>query len=281
MTKKDLEENLDEWIIEQKYQEYTSNTLKQYKANVQKFIDWLPDNDDPITKDTTLKYKEYLSNKSDSISSLNTWIVTLNKYLKWLEQDSLTIKKLKTQQKASNEDVLTISDYKRLLRYAKKLGYDDLYLIMKILAMTGIRISGLKYFTVENVESYYINAKTKNKHNKIVIRQDLSREIRKYCRTNKIKSGYIFTAAKDKTKLKPCNTIWWQMQKVAGASRVNKNKVHAHSFRHLFANIFLEAYPDNVTELADILGHNSLETTRIYTKSSDSQKRSKLEKLKY
>ena len=280
MNKNYLIENLEEWIIEQKYQEYSNNTLKQYKANVQKFIDWLP-GDAPITKDTTIEYKKYLTTKSISVSSINTWIVTINKYFRWLKRDDLTIKKLKVQQKSSNEEVLTIADYKRLLRYAKKLGYDDLYLIMKVLAMTGIRISGLKYFTVENIESNYITANTKHKYNKIIIRQDLGRELRRYCRDNKIKSGYIFTAAKDSSKLKPNNTIWWQMKKVAGASRVNKKKVHAHSFRHLFANMFLDEYPDNVTELADILGHNSLETTRIYTKSSDSQKRSKLEKLKY
>lgn len=281
MNKHYLLENLEEWILEQKYQEYSTNTLKQYKANVQKFIDWLPNCDDPITKDTTIEYKKYLTNKSISVSSINTWIVTINKYFRWLKRDDLTIKKLKVQQKSSNEEVLTIADYKRLLRYAKKLGYDDLYLIMKVLAMTGIRISGLKYFTVENIESNYITANTKHKYNKIIIRQDLGRELRKYSRDNKIKSGYIFTAAKDSSKLKPNNTIWWQMKKVAGASRVNKKKVHAHSFRHLFANMFLDEYPDNVTELADILGHNSLETTRIYTKSSDSQKRSKLERLKY
>ena len=281
MNKHHLLENLEEWILEQKYQEYSTNTLKQYKANVQKFIDWLPGEDAPITKDTTIEYKKYLTNKSISVSSINTWIVTINKYFRWLKRDDLTIKKLKVQQKSSNEEVLTIADYKRLLRYSKKLGYDDLYLIMKVLAMTGIRISGLKYFTVENIESNYITANTKHKYNKIIVRQDLGRELRRYCRENKIKSGYIFTAAKDSSKLKPNNTIWWQMKKVAGASRVNKKKVHAHSFRHLFANMFLDEYPDNVTELADILGHNSLETTRIYTKSSDSQKRSKLEKLKY
>lgn len=281
MNKKYLTENLEEWILEQKYQEYSLNTLKQYKANVLKFINWLPDNDDPVTKDTTIEYKKYLSDKSISVSSINTWIVTLNKYFRWLKREDLTIKKLKVQQKSSNEEVLTIADYKRLLRFAKRLGYDDLYLIMKVLAMTGIRISGLKYFTVENIASNYITANTKHKYNKIIIRQDLGRELRRYCKDKKIKSGYIFVAAKDNTKLKPCNTIWWQMKKVAGASRVNKNKVHAHSFRHLFANIFLDTYPNNVTELADILGHNSLETTRIYTKSSDSQKKSKLEKLKY
>ena len=107
-----------------------------------------------------------------------------------------------------------------------------------------------------------------------------ARELRKYCKENNIKSGYIFIGEK-KGQMPVASTIWRQMKKVAGASRVNKNKVHAHSFRHLFAQVFLDEYNNNITELADILGHNSLETTRLYTRTSNAQKKSKLEKLKF
>lgn len=271
--------SLDEWILEQKYQEYSENTLKQYRANVLKFINWIPNNEE-ITKDTTIEYKKYLSTIAGSTSSINTWIVTINKYFKWLGMNDLVIKKIKVQQKQSNEDVLSISDYKRLLRISKREGLMKLYYIMKILAMTGIRISELKYFTYDNLDSNYIKVFNKGKERKIIIRQDLLRELRRYCTDNNIKEGYIFPGIK---KGKPINdsTIFRQMKKVAGIARVNKKKVHAHSFRHLFAQVFLEAYSNNITELADILGHNSLDTTRLYTKTSDAQKRAKLEQLKY
>lgn len=281
MTKNDLLNKLDEWIIEQTYQEYSQNTLNQYKANVLKFINWIPD-DISLTKQTTMAYKEYLYklNPRPKTSSINTWIIELNKFLKWLELKDLTIKKIKTQTKTSTEEVLSISDYKRLLRYSKKTNNMKLYYIMKVLAMTGIRISELKYFTVENIKSNYISAFNKGKERDIIIRQDLARELRKYCKENKIKEGCIFKGLKEDS-LPAYSTIWRQLKKVAGASRVNKNKVHAHSFRHLFAQVFLNEYSDNITELADILGHNSLETTRLYTRTSNTQKKNKLEKLSF
>ena len=148
MKKVELMSKLDEWILEQKYQEYAETTLTQYKANVLKFLNWI-NSDEEITKDTTLKYKMYLGEVAGSTNSINVWIVTLNKFLKWLGLNDLTIKKIKMQNKQSVEDVLTVSDYKRLLRISKREGKDKLYFIMKILAMTGIRVSELQYFTVE------------------------------------------------------------------------------------------------------------------------------------
>lgn len=280
MTKNDLLNKLDEWIIEQTYQEYSQNTLNQYKANVFKFINWIPDNKN-ITKNTTIKYKEYLYSLKPrpKTSSINTWIIELNKFLKWLDLNELTIKKIKTQIKTSTEEILSISDYKRLLRYSKKTDNMKLYYIMKVLAMTGIRISELKYFTVENIKLNYIPAFNKGKERNIIVRQDLSRELRKYCKDNKIKEGCIFKGENQEELI--FSTIWRQMKKVSGKAKVNKNKVHAHSFRHLFAQVFLNEYSDNITELADILGHNSLETTRLYTRTSNAQKRSKLEKLSF
>lgn len=281
MNKKELLCRLDEWIEEQKYQEYSENTLKQYKANVLKFLNWLEDEDKVVTKDVTMKYKTYLLNLNPKpkTSSINTWIIELNKYFKWLGLNDLTLLKINSQIKTSNEEVLTIQDYKRLLRFAKRKDNLKIYYIMKVLAMTGIRISELNFFTVESIKSNYIQAFNKGKERYIIVRQDLSRELRKYCRENKIKTGPIFKGEKQEKII--ASTIWRQMKKIAGAARVNKKKVHAHSFRHLFAIVFLNEFNDSITELADILGHNSLETTRVYTRSTNSQKKSKLEKLKF
>lgn len=281
MNKKELLCRLDEWIEEQKYQEYSENTLKQYKVNVLKFLNWLEDEDKAVTKDVTMKYKTYLLNLNPKpkTSSINTWIIELNKYFKWLGLNDLTLLKINSQIKTSNEEVLTIQDYKRLLRFAKRKDNLKIYYIMKVLAMTGIRISELNFFTVESIKSNYIQAFNKGKERYIIVRQDLSRELRKYCRENKIKTGPIFKGEKQEKIV--ASTIWRQMKKIAGAARVNKKKVHAHSFRHLFAIVFLNEFNDSITELADILGHNSLETTRVYTRSTNSQKKSKLEKLKF
>lgn len=280
MKKEDMISKLDEWILEQKYQEYASSTINQYRANVQKFIDWCS-NDEEITKDTMLRYKMHLGEVAGSTNSINTWIVTINKFLKWLDHKELTIKKIKMQTKQSIEDVLSISDYKRLLRFAKRENRHQLYYIMKILAMTGIRVSELQYFTVENLKSNYITVFNKGKERTIIVRQDLMRSLRKYCKEQGIKNGYVFPSKKKDGKMINTSTIWRQMKIVAGHSKIKKSKVHAHSFRHLFAQVFLNTYNNNITELADILGHNSLDTTRLYTRTSDSQKRSKLEKLTF
>lgn len=281
IKKQDLYPLLDEWITEQTFQEYSQNTLKQYKANVKKFIDWL-DEDVAIDKSKTIEFKNYLYtlNPRPKTSSLNTWIVELNKFLKYIDREDLTIKEIKMQNKTSNDEVLSIADYKRLLRFAKRLNMMQLYYIIKVLAMTGIRISELKYFTIENLKSNYIDGFNKGKERKIILRQDLIRELRKYAREQHIKSGYIFRGSIP-NKMPVESTIWRQLKKVAGKARVNKKKVHAHSFRHLFAQIFLETYPGNITELADILGHNSLETTRLYTRTSNNQKKNKMEQMSF
>ena len=286
MNKEELLSRIDEWISELRYQEKEKNTLKQYKGNVIKFIDWLPDNNELITKDTIMDYKDYLRTITDSSKSMNVWIVSLNKYLRWLGLDDLTVKKYKMQEQSSNEESLTIADFKRLLRISKKMGYEQLYYIIKVLGMTGCRIGELKYFTVENLEKTprkNIKVYNKGKDREIVIRQDLSRELKKYYKSKKIESGYIFlsTDPRCKGKMPNVSTIWRQMKKVAGAARINKSKVHPHNFRHLFAQVFLESYPENVLDLADLLGHNDLKTTRIYTKTSGEQKRKKLENVKF
>lgn len=284
MSKDELLTKVDEWISELRYEEKAEKTLQSYKINVLKFVNWLPDDNKPINKDTTLAYKDYLLEglkPRPATRSINTWIISLNKFLKWLKLNDLTVDKIKQQSKTSNEENITQADYKRMLRFAKRLGYNDIYYLMKVLAMTGIRIGEIKYFTVENLETNYIKVFNKGKERDIILRQDLTRELRKYCRENKIKSGYIFTQVEDKTKLIVFSTAWRRMKRIAGAARVNKNKIHAHSFRHFFAQVFLDRFPDNTLDLADILGHNDLKTTREYTKTSNEQKRNKLEKMQF
>ena len=279
MDKCVLTNRLDEFIKELKYNERAENTLKKYKGNIRGFIDYL-DPDIEITKENTLAYKQHLIDEEYRTSTINSYIISVNKYLKWIGCPELVVKQLKQQRKNSIEEYLSIEDYKRMLRFAKAARRMDIYYIMKILAMTGIRIGELEYFKVENLKSNYIKVTNKGKERSIVLRQDLIRELRKYCKDYRIRKGYLFPGEVH-GKMMNQSTIWRNMKKFAGRARVNKAKVHAHSFRHLFAKQFLNQYENNITELADILGHNSLETTRIYTRSSDAEKRKKMERMKY
>lgn len=280
MKKEELKERLPGFILEQSEDEKSKNTLKKYEHNISLFIDWIPQDSD-IDKTIVIDFKRHLLDDLHfRTNTINNYIVTINKFLYWCGMNDCKVKQLKKQHTASNSEILSISDYKRLLRFAKRMNQEDTYLIMKILAMTGIRIEELSFFTVENMKSNYIYVRNKGKERSIIIRQDLAREIRQYCRNKGIKSGVIFYC-KDRGKMMAKSTIWRRMKKIAGAAKVRKNKVHAHSFRHLFAKVFLEEYNGSIAELADILGHNSLETTRIYAKTTDEEKRRKLERIKF
>lgn len=283
---------LDEFIRIHYLNEYSDNTLKQYRQSIQLFISWLP-TDNELTKEDMLLYKKYLENTYGSTRSINKHITVINKYLKWMSKEDkndmnlkdikcdLCLKKIKTQEKASNDENLTTADYKRLLRKSKELGMDQLYLIIKILALTGIRISELKYFTVENIQKNkrYLRIYNKGKEREIVIRDDLSRELRKYCRRKKIKTGYIIRGEIE-NEMPNKSTIFRQLKKVAGIARVKKSRVHPHSFRHYYARKFLEAGGDIAT-LQQLLGHGSITTTAIYSQMSVEQKRAFLNNIKY
>ena len=280
MNKNDLKDKLQEFILEQLEDEKSVNTLKKYQRNIEVFLDWLPEGK-AIDKTLVIDFKRHLlEDLHFRTNTINNYVVSINKFLHWCGIEDCKVKQLKKQHVTSNSEILSLADYKRLLRFAKRMDQDDTYLIMKILAMTGIRIEELSFFTVENVKSNYIKVRNKGKERSIIIRQDLAREIRQYCRNNNIKEGVIFFC-QTKGKMMAKSTIWRRMKKIAGVAKVRKNKVHAHSFRHLFAKMFLEEYNGSIAELADILGHNSLETTRIYAKTTDEEKRKKLEKLRF
>lgn len=280
MNKNDLKDKLQEFLLEQLDDEKSENTLKKYKRNVEAFLEWLPD-DKEVDKAIVIDFKRHLLDDLHfRTNTINNYVVSINKFLYWCGIEDCNVKQLKKQHATSNSEILSLADYKRLLRFAKRMNQDDTYLIMKILAMTGIRIEELSFFTVENVKTNYIKVRNKGKERSIIIRQDLAREIRQYCRNNNIKEGVIFFCQTN-GKMMAKSTIWRRMKKIAGVAKVRKNKVHAHSFRHLFAKMFLEEYNGSIAELADILGHNSLETTRIYAKTTDEEKRKKLEKLKF
>ena len=280
MNKEELKERLPDFLIEQTEDEKSQNTLKKYEHNIELFIEWIPD-DAAIDKNIVIEFKRHLlDNLRFRTNTINNYIVCVNKFLFWCGINDCKVKQLRKQHAASNSEILSLADYKRLLRIAKRIGQEDTYLIMKILAMTGIRIEELSFFTVENMKTNYIHVRNKGKERSIIIRQDLAREIRQYCRDKGIKTGVIFSGM-NKGRMMAKSTIWRRMQRIAGIARVSKNKVHAHSFRHLFAKLFLEEYNGSIAELADILGHNSLETTRIYAKTTDEEKRRKLERIKF
>lgn len=273
------------WIEEQRLEQLTSNTLKQYKNAVDKFIIFLEMNNiNTVKKENMLSYREYLDKLSRSVNSKNIWIIALNKFLKWFNHKELCLRQIKVQKKYYSLEVMTKADFKRFLRKAKELNMYQDYLIIKILGQTGIRISELLYFTVENLKienDNVINVFNKGKERDILIPKKLARELRKYARDNKIKEGTLFPSNKKPKQMVTFKTINYHLKKIAGAGKINLKIAHAHAFRDYFAIMFLEKYPDNQLMLADLLGHNSLETTRIYTRLSLKQKLEMVSKVDF
>lgn len=295
MKKSRMMELKDEFLLNEKFDEKSLKTQEHYEHVVNMFVDFIKS--DEVTKIEIMKFKEYLIDNFKP-STINNYIIITNKFIKYCEiiekhgefkleklkkwESNNTLKLVRIQNKQSLADVLEPEDLKRMLRMAKskKVNRMDMYLIMKIFAYTGIRAHELSAFTVENIQKNYINVKNKGKIRTIILRNDIKKELNEYCREKKIESGYIFYG-KSKDKMIDQSTIYKNLKKIAGKCRgIKIEKVHPHSFRHLFAIKFLEEGGD-VTELADILGHSSVDTTRIYTRTTDKMKKKRLERMKY
>lgn len=290
MKKDDLNKCMPLFIKELQFDEKSKRTYGQYQRVCRDFIKFIK-NDDEITKEDIMNWKAWIVEEFEP-ATVQNYITIINRFLFYCEKGTinrkeckeqkieLEVKQIRIQHVSSLDEVLEPQELKRMLRFAKKLGMMDMYLIMKIFAYTGIREHELKDFTVENVKKNVIRTNSKGKIREIILRGDLKREINKYIKDKDIKSGFIFCGVKDDTKLLPMQTIWWRLKKIAGAAKIKKSKVHAHSFRHLFAIWYIES-GGTVEELADILGHTSIETTRIYLRSTAKMKKEKLEKMKY
>lgn len=285
MGKKDLEDNLDSFIEKLELEELAPKTISSYKNAIDKLISYLKDNQE-IDKKVIMAWKKDLKDKNYALKSRNQFIVVINKYLAYLGLNDCMVKQFEEQEKSSLEDYIEPQEHKRMLRWAKQMNMMEAYYIMKVFASSGARISELQYFTVENLESNYIKgAYNKHKERTLIMTNELRRELKKYCKTNKIITGYIFRSpdpklSSDSDKMVNQSTIWRWLKKIAKKAKINAKKMHPHAWRHLFAKQ-CKANGIDLDELADILGHKNLNTTAIYTKTSMKEKKNKLERIRY
>lgn len=283
MTKEEIKEKLDEWINQQRLDEYAKKTLIDYRHGAELFIDWIKTDSFIINKNLMLDYKDFLTEKY-SLNSRNKYIIEINKFLKYLGFKDCTLKKFKTQRKTSIDDPIWEQEHKRMLRWAKKLDMEEMYFILEIFAYTGCRVDELKFFTVESLDSNYIKkVYNKGKERTIILRNDLKRDLKNYCKRKGITSGHIFVSTSIKAKKGAMwnnSTIWRRLKRIAKAAKINPDKIHPHAWRHLFAKKAKEAGID-LDELQDILGHADIKTTAIYTQTSNREKKAKIEKIRY
>ncbi|MDR1218856.1 MAG: site-specific integrase [Treponema sp.] len=228
-----------------------------------------------ITKQDILVYKEHLIGTYKP-ASVNSYLISVNNFLKFTDRDSLRVKTVKTQRRNSLDNVLTEKEYVALLECAKSWKNKRLYYLIRTLASSGIRVGELQYITTNILETGKTYAYGKTKMREIIIPMSLRLELREYCEERHI-TGIIFHG-KQADALIDKAYIWRELKQLAKTAGVPEEKVHAHNFRHFFAKQFLSEYHD-IVDLADILGHNSIETTRIYTRTSRQEKQARIDAL--
>lgn len=269
--------NIDDFLKEMKIAEISSGTIGAYRSCLSKFSEFLQD--DELTKEKVIEFKDHLVDLGYKKTYINKNISALNKYMMHLERPDLTVKRIKLQAKQYIDNIPTDADYQRMLRMAKRIGQNDTYMIIKTIANTGVRVEELKYFTVENL-SRTLEVTNKGKTRIVPIRQELLRELKKYSREHNIKSGSLFPGDSP-PKMMDTSTIWRRIQKVGLAAKIRREKCHPHALRHYFGKKYLEIAGNTILDLADILGHDSVETTRIYNRGTISETRKKIERMKY
>ncbi|MDR0557644.1 MAG: tyrosine-type recombinase/integrase [Treponema sp.] len=228
-----------------------------------------------ITKQDILNYKEHLIKRYKS-ASVNSYLISVNNFLKFTDRDSLRVKTIRIQRRNSLDYVLDEKEYAALVECAKNWKNRWLYYLIRTLASSGIRVGELQYITDSMLETGKTNAYNKTKMREIILPKNLCMELRKYCEERHI-TGIIFHGKQANTLIDKAH-IWRELKRLAKAAGVPVEKVHAHSFRHFFAKQFLSEYHD-IVDLADILGHNSIETTRIYTRTSRQEKQTRIDGL--
>ena len=257
------------------FEEKSDLTIEKYVRDITNFSNWLGKKG--VTKKLLLEYKNLLIKKY-APASVNSIISSLNTFFIWKKKYDLKIKSLKIQKQIfSREDKeLTKDEYRRLLAAAKNKKNERLYLLMQTICSTGIRVSELKFITVKAVYLKRAVINLKGKTRIVLIPDKLCHILLKYIKKNNIKDGSVFVTKGGK----PLNrsNIWLDMKKLCEDANVQKDKVFPHNLRHLFARTYYTVERD-IVRLADILGHTSVNTTRIYTMEPGEIHRNQIQRL--
>ncbi len=256
-------------------EEKNDNTIEKYTRDIRFFSEWL--GNAGIDKSTVLAYKKELCEKY-APRSVNSVLSSLNAFFKYMHWYELRVKTLKIQRQifADKEKELTKAEYGKLLATAKNRGNQKLYYLMQTIGSTGVRISELKYVTCEAVHMGQAVIHCKGKIRQVFLPAALCKMLKTYTKQQHIKSGPVFITGTGKPLDR--STVWKMLKKLCVYAGVSKSKVFPHNFRHLFARTFYSLQKD-IVRLADILGHASINTTRIYTVESGEVHKKQLQKL--
>lgn len=256
-------------------QEKSTSTIEKYIRDVKAFSVYAENA--AITKEKVIAYKKYLGNNY-AVRSVNSMLASINSLFSFLGWHDLRVKSLKLQQQVfcPEDRELTKAEYARLCKTAKRKKNKRLNLILQTICGTGIRVSELQYITVEAAKQGEAVVNCKAKTRSVFIVKELKQKLLRYAAEQNIKSGMIFVTRTG--KLISRTNIWREMKALCVEANVNPEKVFPHNLRHLFARVFYEIEKD-IAKLADILGHSSINTTRIYIISTGTEHRKRMENM--
>ena len=257
-------------------EEKSGATMEKYLRDIRAFICWLDGRD--ISKELTSEWKAHLVSQDYAPTTVNAMLSALNSLLEFLNLRECRVKFLKIQRRLFRDAdrELTKDDYQRLLNTAHKLGKERLGLLVETIGATGIRVSEVAYITVEAVQQGKAEIALKGMIRTILLPVKLRRKLLKYAKKQKTASGAIFRTKSGKELGR--RQIWAELKGLCKHAGVEAGKVFPHNLRHLFATVFYRTCRD-IAKLADLLGHSSIETTRIYLVTSGTEHQREIDRL--
>ena len=241
-------------------EERSSGTVEKYRRDAAAFAAWLGCRE--LTRETASGWRDHLLREGYAPATINSMLSAVNALLRFLGREDCKIRFLRVQRKAFREQSreLTRTEYQKLLDTAAGQGQERLRLLMETICATGIRVSEVQYITVEAVQRGRAEIRLKGKIRTILLPAKLCRKLLKYARKQKTASGEIFLTRSGKPVSRQ---IWREMKMLCEKAVVESSKIFPHNLRHLFAATFYKVCRD-IVKLADVLGHSSINTTRIY-----------------
>ena len=257
-------------------EERSPGTIEKYLRDVRAFARWLDGR--PVTKALAAGWKEHLLGQGYAPVTINAMLTAVNRFFIFAGWEACRVKFLKIQRRLFRDDSreLTRPEYDRLLAAARDQGRERLALLLETICATGIRVSEVRYVTVEAARAGRTEIALKGKIRTILLPGKLCRKLLKYARRQKNASGEIFLTRSGRGLSR--KQIWAEMKSLCAKAGVAPTKVFPHNLRHLFARTFYRVCRD-VARLADVLGHSSIETTRIYLISTGTEHAAALERL--
>lgn len=269
------QERLDAFVAYLQQEERSEGTIEKYIRDVINLKTYLAGRE--VTKELAIAWKQSLMATHTPVT-VNSMLSAVNSFFRFQGWEDCRMKFLRVQRQLfrSQSKELTREEYERLLETAKQSGQFRLALVMETICATGIRVSELRHITVESLRAGRVTVSLKGKIRTILLPSKLCRKLQKYAKNQKIVSGEVFLT-KNGTSLTR-KQIWAEMKTLCEKAQVEPSKVFPHNLRHLFARIFYSVSRD-VAKLADILGHSSLETTRIYLVSTGEEHQKQIDQL--